>query len=143
MPQLVPPHGSQQVKPLLLVEAQRAEERQRAQKLKKIALDTRTVSDVFMLAMGAYTPLDGFMGHDDCRGSCLDMKLTNGVFWPIPITLSVDKDLAGSLRAEEEVALTDRGWHLKMFEDREKHLLDGVIRRLRLVELWRPRGSQS
>ena len=31
----------------------------------------------------------------------------------------------------EDVAFTDRGWHLKMFEDREKHLLDGVIRRLR------------
>jgi acyl-CoA oxidase len=32
---------------------------------------------------------------------------------------------------DEEVALTDRGWHLRMFEDREKHLLDGAIRRLR------------
>ncbi|MEV6845052.1 acyl-CoA dehydrogenase [Actinoplanes sp. NPDC051411] len=32
---------------------------------------------------------------------------------------------------DEEVALTDRGWHLRMFEDREKHLLDGVVRRLR------------
>jgi acyl-CoA oxidase len=32
---------------------------------------------------------------------------------------------------DEEVALTDRGWHLRLFEDREKHLLDGVIRRLR------------
>jgi len=32
---------------------------------------------------------------------------------------------------DEEIALTDRGWHLAMFEDREKHLLDGAIRRLR------------
>jgi acyl-CoA oxidase len=32
---------------------------------------------------------------------------------------------------DDEVALTDRGWHLRMFEDREKHLLDGAIRRLR------------
>jgi acyl-CoA oxidase len=32
---------------------------------------------------------------------------------------------------DEEVALTDRGWHLKLFSDREKHLVDGVIRRLR------------
>jgi acyl-CoA oxidase len=32
---------------------------------------------------------------------------------------------------DDQVALTDRGWHLRMFEDREKHLLDGVIRRLR------------
>ncbi|MEU4692614.1 acyl-CoA dehydrogenase [Actinoplanes sp. NPDC023714] len=32
---------------------------------------------------------------------------------------------------DEDVAVTDRGWHLKMFEFREKHLLEGAIRRLR------------
>ena len=62
-----------------------------------------------MLAMGAYTPLDGFMGHDDWRGSCLDMKLTSGVFWPIPITLPINKDLADSIHAEEEVTLIPMG----------------------------------
>src|SRR5690242_10677819 len=129
MPQLVPPHGSQQVKPLLLVEAQRAEERQRAQKLKKIALDTRTVSDVFMLAMGAYTPLDGFMGHDDWRGSCVDMKLKNGIFWPIPITLPVDKDLAGGINLEEEVALVDAESSdiLAVMRVREKYAIDKKV----------------
>ena len=69
MSQLVPPHNSEQVKPLLLPESERAEERKRAEKLKKIPLDSRAVSDVFMLAMGAYTPLNGFMGHADWRGS--------------------------------------------------------------------------
>src|SRR5262244_1822435 len=107
MPTLVPPHGSESVKPLLLPEMERTEECKRAEKLKKILLDSRAVSDVFMLAMGAYTPLDGFMGHDDWRGSCLHMKLTSGVFWPIPITLSVNKDLADSLHAEEDATLID------------------------------------
>src|SRR5918995_549778 len=105
MPQLVPPHGAQTVKPLLVPETERAEEGKRTQKLKKIPLDSRAVSDVFMLAMGAYTPLDGFMGHDDWRGSCLDMKLAGGVFWPIPITLPVDQDFADSIHADEEVTL--------------------------------------
>src|SRR6478752_2459913 len=93
MSTLVPPHGSESVKPLLLPEVERAEEQKRAEKLKKIPLDSRAVSDVFMLALGAYTPLEGFMGHDDWRGSCIDMKMRNGVFWPIPITLSIDKQL--------------------------------------------------
>src|SRR5215831_7363071 len=97
MAQLVPPHKSQEVKPLLAPELQRREERKRAEKLRKVPLDSRTVSDLFMLAMGAYTPLDGFMGHDDWRGSCLDMKLTSGVFWPIPITLPVNEDLAAGV----------------------------------------------
>jgi sulfate adenylyltransferase len=107
MPQLVPPHFSETVKPLLLPETERAAERSRASKLRKIPLDSRAVSDVFMLAMGAYTPLDGFMGHDDWCGCCLDMKLTGGVFWPIPITLPVEQDLAGSVGLGEQIALAD------------------------------------
>jgi sulfate adenylyltransferase len=126
MAQLVPPHHSQEVKPLLLPEVQRRDERIRAEKLRKVPLDSRTVSDLFMLAMGAYTPLAGFMGHDDWRGSCLDMKLTNGVFWPIPITLSVTTELAGSIRAEEEIALVDAesGEILGLMEVHEKYSID-------------------
>jgi sulfate adenylyltransferase len=126
MPKLVAPHSSEQVKPLLLPEREGAEERKRAEKLKKVPLDSRAVSDIFMLAMGAYTPLDGFMGHDDWRGSCVDMKLVDGIFWPIPITLPVAKELADSIGAEEEVALVDgeSGEILAVMEVREKYSID-------------------
>ena len=129
MAQLVPPHNSEQLKPLLLPESQRPEERKRAQKLKKIPLDSRTVSDLFMLAMGAYTPLFGFMAYDDWRGSCLDMKLSDGVFWPIPITLSVDTDLGASIQPEQEVALVDAetGEPLAVMMVREKYRIDKQI----------------
>jgi sulfate adenylyltransferase len=126
MPQLVPPHGSPSVKPLLLPEMERAAERQRAAKLRKIPLDSRAVSDVLMLAMGAYTPLDGFMQHDDWRGACRDMKLGGGLFWPIPITLPVNKELADSISAEEEVALAEAesGKILALMNVREKYSID-------------------
>jgi sulfate adenylyltransferase len=126
MPQLVPPHGLATVKPLLLPEIERAEERRRASSLRKIPLDSRAVSDVFMLAMGAYTPLDGFMGHDDWRGSCLDMKLASGVFWPIPITLPVEKHLAELVGADEHVALADAetGEILAVMEVCEQYTID-------------------
>jgi sulfate adenylyltransferase len=126
MSRLVPPHNSEQVKPLLLPEAERAAERKRAHKLKKIPLDSRAVSDVFMLAMGAYTPLDGFMGYDNWRGSCLDMKLTNGGFWPIPITLPVAKDLTDGIGAEQEVTLVnaETGELLAVMEVHEKYSID-------------------
>lgn len=126
MSKLVPPHHSEQVKPLLLPERERAEEKKRAASLKKIPLDSRAVSDIFMLAMGAYTPLDGFMGQGDWHGSCVDMKLVDGVFWPIPITLPVAKNLADSIGAEEEVALVDAetGEILAIMEVREKYKID-------------------
>ena len=107
MSKLVPPHGAETLKPLLLPEAGRAEEAVRAGKLNKVPLSTREVSDLFMLAMGAYTPLDGFMGEEDWRGCCTDMMLSNGVFWPVPITLSCDGDLADGLAIGEDVALVD------------------------------------
>ena len=126
MPQLVPPHGSESLKPLLIPETERTEERRRADKLRKIPLDSRAISDVFMLAMGAYTPLDGFMAHDDWRASCMDMKTANGVFWPIPITLPISRDLASGIRAEEEVALVDAESRdiLAVMEVREKYSID-------------------
>ncbi|GBE44374.1 MAG TPA: sulfate adenylyltransferase [Rhizobiales bacterium] len=129
MPQLVPPHGHETIKSLLLPEAERADEMARAAKLNKVPLDSKQMSDIFMLAMGAYTPLDGFMGQEDWRGSCLDMKLANGVFWPIPITLPVDKGLADSIHAGEEIALTDgdSGAILAVMEVREKYVIDKTV----------------
>ncbi len=129
MAQLVPPHNSGELKPLLLPETQRVEERKRAETLKKIHLDSRTASDLFMLAMGAYTPLAGFMGYDDWRGACLDMKLRDGVFWPIPITLAVDTDIADSIQPQQDVALADAesGATLAVMTVREKYAIDKQI----------------
>ncbi len=107
MSKLVSPHGGGPLRPLLIPEAERAEELKRAATLKAVPMTSRESSDLVMLAMGAYTPLDGFMGYDDWRGACLDMKLESGLFWPIPITLSCSKDLADGIGAGEEVSLVD------------------------------------
>lgn len=126
MSQLVAPHGSDSVRPLLLPEAERSEEVIRAARLKKVPLDSRAVSDVLMLAMGAYTPLEGFMNHDDWRGACADMKLANGVFWPIPITLPVEKSIADGIQPDDEVALedADSGEILAIMRVGEKYTID-------------------
>ena len=107
MSKLVRPHGGGALAPLLLGEAEREAERVRAAGLRSVPLSSRESSDLVMLAMGAYTPLTGFMGYDDWRGVCTDMKLADGLFWPIPITLSCAQELADSIAEGEEVALTD------------------------------------
>jgi sulfate adenylyltransferase len=107
MPKLVPPHGSDSLQPLLLPEADRAGEARRAASLQQVPLTSREVSDLFMLGMGAYTPLTGFMGEADWRGSCQDMQLASGLFWPIPITLSCTQTLGDGIEIGEDVALTD------------------------------------
>ena len=126
MVSLVPPHGSDSLKPLLLPKTERAAEAQRAERLKRVPLSSREVSDLFMLGMGAYTPLDGFMGEADWRGSCEHMTLENGVFWPIPITLSCEQALGDSIAIGEDVTLEDgeTGELLGILRVDEKYAID-------------------
>jgi len=107
MSKLVAPHGGGELKSLLVPKVERAAEIERAKGLKQVPMTSRETSDVLMFAMAAYTPLDGFMGEADWKGVCADMKLANGLFWPIPITLSATSELAGSIGEGEEVALVD------------------------------------
>jgi sulfate adenylyltransferase len=129
MSNLVPPHGGGTLKPLLAPEAERAEELKRAAALKQVPMSSRETSDLVMLAMGAYTPLDGFMGEADWRGVCVDMKMSNGLFWPIPITLSAAQDLADSIGIEEEVALVDgeSGEIMGIMDVMEKYTIDRTL----------------
>ena len=94
---------------MLLEQSQRRQALEGALRLKAIRIGSREVCDLLMLGMGAYTPLDGFMGHDDWAGVCRDMRLASGVFWPIPITLSQPEDIARGLAIGDEVVLIDEG----------------------------------
>ena len=126
MSALVPPHGGDELKPLIYPEVERPDELKRAEGLKKIPMTSRETSDVILLAMGAYTPLFGFMGEADWRSCCEEMKLSDGLFWPIPVTLSADKELVDGIDIEEEVALVDSGSGeiMAVMEVLEKYAID-------------------
>ncbi len=106
---LVNPHGKEKkLKPLLLSPAQIAEEKKRAKELTVVTMTSRETADLIMMGIGGFTPLNGFMGHDDWKGSCSDaMKLTDGTFWPIPVTMSVNQGKADSIKIGQEVLLVD------------------------------------
>ena len=70
MTNLVPPHGAEALKPLLLQEDLRAQELSRAENLKKIPMSSCEVCDLLLLSKGDYTPLDGFMTEANWRGVC-------------------------------------------------------------------------
>ena len=102
---LVNPHGSKKLKPLLLKGEKLARAKKKAKKLQQVVMTTRETGDLIMLGIGAFTPLDGFMGKADWRGVCQKMKTKNGVFWPVPVTLSVSEDEAKSIKKGQQVAL--------------------------------------
>lgn len=105
MSKLVPPHGGGELKPLLLQGDELQTELQRAASLPKLKLSSREMGDLIMLGIGGFTPLDGFMSKADWQGVCDNYTMANGVFFPIPITLSTDKATADSLSEGVDVAL--------------------------------------
>lgn len=104
---LVNPHGGGALNPLLLEGDRLGEERARAGGLMKIRVSSREKGDLIMLGIGGFTPLDGFMTHADWENVCGGMKLSSGLFWPIPITLSVDRETGSSLKTGQDIALLD------------------------------------
>ncbi|MEE9320840.1 MAG: sulfate adenylyltransferase [Granulosicoccus sp.] len=107
MSHLVTPHGSDSLKPLLLEGDALASELQKARQLPQLRMSSRESGDLIMLGIGGFTPLDGFMDEANWRGVCDDMQMSNGLFWPIPITLSTDQATADGIADGDEVALLD------------------------------------
>src|SRR3954465_4197891 len=106
---LVRPHGGGDLKPLLLTGDALADERSRASKLPKLHVTSREKGDIVMLGLGGFTPLTGFMGYADWRVVCHACHMANGVFWPIPITLSASEADAARISAGSDIALVDPG----------------------------------
>ena len=95
---LVNPHGGGKLKPLLLEGQALKDEQARAKTLPQLKVTSREAGDIIMMGIGGFTPLDGFMTHADWQGVCDGMKMANGLFWPIPITLSTDQVTADGIK---------------------------------------------
>ena len=102
MSNLVPPHGSKKLKTLALHGSERKSELKKAESLPRLMCSSREFGDVVMLGIGGFTPLDGFMNREDWQSVCDNMTLKNGLFWPIPITLSTNDK---TIKEDQEVAI--------------------------------------
>jgi sulfate adenylyltransferase len=102
----IAPHGGTLTDRRLTGEAlERA--RLRAASLPAIAVTSHTLSDLYLIAVGGYSPLAGFMGSADYASVVESMRLANGLPWSVPVTLPVARDAAASLSVGAEVALVD------------------------------------
>ena len=102
MSKLVPPHGSKKLKTLALHGSERKSELIKAESLPRLMCSSREFGDVVMLGIGGFTPLDGFMNRADWQSVCDNMTMKNGLFWPIPITLSTNDK---TIKEDQEVAI--------------------------------------
>jgi len=75
--------------------------------LPRISLDQNKQTDVEQIAVGTYSPLEGFMGEEDFQAVLSNMRLASGTVWPLPIVLDISEEVAAPLTVGETVALTD------------------------------------
>ena len=99
---LVSPYGGTLIDLIVPTEAQ-SEQKSYASQLPSVQLSERAVCDLELLATGAFSPLDRFMGQHDYQRVLDDMRLTDGHLFPLPVTLPVDSDPA--LRLDQDIAL--------------------------------------
>jgi sulfate adenylyltransferase len=102
----ITPHGGELINRLATAE-QKAEFLSKADFLPRVQLDERAFSDLVMIAIGAFSPLTGFMEQADYDNVVVNMRLANGLPWSIPITLSVDEAVAAPLEEGSLVRLDD------------------------------------
>ncbi len=100
---IIPPHGGKLVNRV----SGKAQPEPFSGSESSIVLMERQQCDLEMIAVGAMSPLTGFVGSKDYNSICDNLTLTCGAAWPFPITCSVDKGTADGLKIGDKIALLD------------------------------------
>ena len=99
----------------------------KAEHLPRVQLDKRATSDLEMIAIGGFSPLEGFMEQADYDTVVTDMRLADGTPWSIPVTLSVSAEVAEGLSEGNLVRLDDpNGKFVGVLELTQKYKYDKV-----------------
>lgn len=106
---LISPYGGSLVN-LLVPDEARAEVKAYASQLSSVQLSERAVCDLELLATGAFSPLDRFMGQEDYQRVLDDMRLSSGHLFSIPVTLAVEAH--PYVRLDHDIALRDANYNL-------------------------------
>src|SRR5260370_4925642 len=120
---LIKPHGGKLVnREVTGLERERLIEA--AVEMPALRLSAREISELEMIATGAYSPLEGFLDRSDYNSVCVRMRLANDIAWPIPVTLSITNEQASTFRQFEDVALYQDDHLLAILHLAEKYRYD-------------------
>ncbi|MFB8794751.1 MAG: sulfate adenylyltransferase [Microcoleus sp.] len=120
-PDRIAPHGGILVNRIATLD-QRQEFFDKAEALPRVQLSERSLSDLQMIAIGAFSPLSGFMDEANYRSVVKEMRLSSGLPWSVPITLSVSEEVAAPLTAGTLVRLdSGNGTFVGVLELTEKY----------------------
>jgi sulfate adenylyltransferase len=124
MSDIIQPHGGKLVNRLLQGK-DREKALVKARSIKSINVSSRIISDIELIAVGAFSPIEGFMGKEDYDSVIENMRLKDGLPWSIPITLPVSEEAATGFEEGEELSILDHdGNIIAILILEEKYLYD-------------------
>jgi len=75
-------------------------------RLTKLDVDLSVLMDAEQIAIGAFSPITGFMNKEELDSTLFNYKLPNNIIWPLPIFLQIDKENYNRMEIGESIALT-------------------------------------
>ena len=143
MSKLVPPHGGKGLVCSLLEGAAREAEVKKAAELKKVDISPRVRGDLIMMGIGGFSPLEGFMTKADWKSVCEKFTLSDGTFWPVPVTLDASKAEADAVNVGDEVALVFKGDVYATMKVTEKYALTAEEKKWECEKIFKGAGEDS
>ena len=106
---MISPHGASELKPLYVDDnAQRESLLKEAEGLPSLLVSSPAATAAVMMGGGYFTPLTGYMTIADAVSIADSMKLTSGLFWPVPFMNIVKSDMISSaIHGAKKIALLD------------------------------------
>src|SRR6266487_2473799 len=123
---LIAPHGGKLIDRVLKSDAAGAAKAQ-ASSLTAVQLSPREAGDLEMIAIGAFSPLEGFMGEADFQRVCKEMRLANETVWPIPVVLSPADEVTAQINKGDRIALKQGDALLGVMTVTEKYKHDKTV----------------
>ncbi|HUV49912.1 MAG TPA: sulfate adenylyltransferase [Anaerolineae bacterium] len=144
MSKLVPPHGGKGLVCCLLKGSELEAEKKKAKTLKTIPISGRANGDLIMMGIGGFSPLTGFMTKADWKSVCENFLLTDGTFWPVPVTLSASKEDADSINKGDEIALQNKdGEIMATMKVTEKYEMTEADKKWECEKVYKGKGEES
>ncbi|MCY3722532.1 MAG: sulfate adenylyltransferase [Candidatus Poribacteria bacterium] len=106
---MIKPHGAETLNPLYVSDdTERAKLIKEAEHLPSVLVSSGAAASAVMLASGYFTPLTGYMNIAEATSVATDMKLSNGLFWPVPVMNIVPSaQLTDAVKNADRIALRD------------------------------------
>jgi len=145
MSKLIPPHGGKGLTICLLEGAALKAEKEKAKGLKQVQVSPRVKGDLIMIGIGGFSPLTGFMTKADWKSVCDKFLLSDGTFWPVPVTLDVSKADVDAIKVGQEIALNDpeRKEIMATMKVAEKYAMTEADKRYECEKIFMGEGTKT